>query len=220
MERSALESPNSSCVKVRSGCRLGLICSTYFFRCAVKHWSWIENLFPPVWYWLILNTRPCWSIDRFHSCLCKYGRCIYFRYLVTPSVFSVFSVAGVAKHIDWFGPSGDRIEQNSPDITVTRNDESSSILTLYKAGTEDAGVYKCVATNGDQQAESTVKVKIFRKFCPLSELLISTSAEEREKSAAYWTFSISLPAQGRHIPPFPLKSGWIFHLFNKWSEDR
>lgn len=100
---------------------------------------------------------------------------------ITAWLFPVFSVAGVAKHIDWFGPNGDRIEQNSPDITVTRNDESSSILTLYKAGTEDAGVYKCVATNGDQQAESTVKVKIFRKFCPLSELLIRTSAEEVQK---------------------------------------
>ncbi|CAG08913.1 unnamed protein product, partial [Tetraodon nigroviridis] len=80
------------------------------------------------------------------------------------SKFFMCEVAGVAKHIDWFGPSGDRIEQNSPDITVTRNDESSSILTLYKAGTEDAGVYKCIATNGDQQAESTVKVKIFQKI--------------------------------------------------------
>lgn len=99
---------------------------------------------------------------------------------LTVWVFHVFPVTGVAKHIDWFGPSGDRIEQNSPDITVARNDESSSILTLYKAGTEDAGVYKCVATNGDQQAESTVKVKIFRKFCPLSELLIGTSAQEVE----------------------------------------
>lgn len=108
----------------------------------------------------------------------------------TTSVFSVFSVAGAAKHIDWFGPSGDRIEQNSPDITVTRNDESSSILTLYKAGTEDAGVYKCVATNGDQQAESTVKVKIFRKFCPLSELLISRSAEERGKKVQLIELSV------------------------------
>uniref|UniRef100_A0A4W6G559 Neural cell adhesion molecule 1b n=1 Tax=Lates calcarifer TaxID=8187 RepID=A0A4W6G559_LATCA len=73
-------------------------------------------------------------------------------------------VVGVAKHIDWFGPSGDRIEPNRPDITVTRNDESSSTLTLYKAGTENAGTYKCVATNGDQQGESTVKVKIFQKI--------------------------------------------------------
>lgn len=78
--------------------------------------------------------------------------------------FTVLSVVGVARQIDWFGPSGERIEPNRPDITVTRNDESSSILTLYKAGTENAGTYKCVATNGDQQGESTVKVKIFREY--------------------------------------------------------
>lgn len=76
----------------------------------------------------------------------------------------LLSAVGVAKHMNWFGPNGDRIEPNRPDITVTRNDESSSTLTLYKAGEENAGTYKCVATNGDQQAESTVKVKIFREF--------------------------------------------------------
>ncbi|KAM9359015.1 neural cell adhesion molecule 1b [Symphorus nematophorus] len=80
------------------------------------------------------------------------------------SKFFMCEVVGVAKHIDWFGPNGDRIEPNRPDITVTRNDESSSTLTLYKAGTENAGTYKCVATNGDQQGESTVKVKIFQKI--------------------------------------------------------
>uniref|UniRef100_A0A3Q4HWT2 Neural cell adhesion molecule 1b n=1 Tax=Neolamprologus brichardi TaxID=32507 RepID=A0A3Q4HWT2_NEOBR len=80
------------------------------------------------------------------------------------SKFFVCEVVGVAKHIDWFGPSGDRIEPNRQDTTVTRNDESSSTLTLYKAGTESAGTYKCVAINGDQQAESTVKVKIFQKI--------------------------------------------------------
>ncbi|XP_051253397.1 neural cell adhesion molecule 1b isoform X18 [Dicentrarchus labrax] len=80
------------------------------------------------------------------------------------SKFFMCEVVGVAKQIDWFGPSGDRIEPNRPDITVTRNDESSSTLTLYKAGTENAGTYKCVATNGDLQGESTVKVKIFQKI--------------------------------------------------------
>ncbi|XP_047195528.1 neural cell adhesion molecule 1b isoform X15 [Hippoglossus stenolepis] len=80
------------------------------------------------------------------------------------SKFFMCEAVGVAKHIDWFGPSGDRIEPNRPDITVTRNDESSSTLTLYKAGIENAGTYKCVATNGDQQGESTVKVKIFQKI--------------------------------------------------------
>ncbi|XP_067451121.1 neural cell adhesion molecule 1b isoform X7 [Thunnus thynnus] len=80
------------------------------------------------------------------------------------SKFFMCEVVGVAKHIDWFGPSGDKIEPNRPDITVTRNDESSSTLTLYKAGTENEGTYKCVATSGDQQGESTVKVKIFQKI--------------------------------------------------------
>uniref|UniRef100_A0A3P9HWP7 Neural cell adhesion molecule 1b n=1 Tax=Oryzias latipes TaxID=8090 RepID=A0A3P9HWP7_ORYLA len=80
------------------------------------------------------------------------------------SKFFMCEVDGTAKHIDWFGPSGDRIEPNRPDITVTRNDDSSSTLTLYKAGNENAGTYKCVATSGDKQAESTVNVKIFQKI--------------------------------------------------------
>ncbi|XP_028274760.1 neural cell adhesion molecule 1b isoform X3 [Parambassis ranga] len=80
------------------------------------------------------------------------------------SKFFMCEVVGVAKHIDWYGPSGDRIEPNRPDITVTRSDESSSTLTLYNAGTDNAGTYKCVATNGDKQGESTVKVKIFQKI--------------------------------------------------------
>lgn len=86
---------------------------------------------------------------------------VYF--LICHSVLCLFLVVGIAKHIDWFSPSGDRIEPNRPDLTVTRNDESSSTLTIYRAGTEDAGTYKCVATSGDQQGEATVKVKIFRK---------------------------------------------------------
>uniref|UniRef100_A0A3Q2YI19 Neural cell adhesion molecule 1b n=1 Tax=Hippocampus comes TaxID=109280 RepID=A0A3Q2YI19_HIPCM len=80
------------------------------------------------------------------------------------SKFFMCEVMGGAKHIDWFGPSGERIEPNRPDITVTRNDETSSILTLYRAVTENAGTYKCVATNGDQQGESTVNIKIFQRI--------------------------------------------------------
>ncbi|KAM9734067.1 neural cell adhesion molecule 1b isoform 7-T8 [Menidia menidia] len=80
------------------------------------------------------------------------------------SKFFMCQVVGVAKQIEWFGTNGDKIEPSRPDITVTRNDESSSTLTIYKAGTENAGTYKCVATSGDQQAESTVKVKIFQKI--------------------------------------------------------
>ncbi|XP_077397706.1 neural cell adhesion molecule 1b isoform X3 [Festucalex cinctus] len=80
------------------------------------------------------------------------------------SKFFMCEVIGGAKRIDWFGPSGERIEPNRPDITVARNDETSSILTLYRAVSENAGTYKCVATNGDQQGESTVNIKIFQRI--------------------------------------------------------
>ncbi|KAM4627842.1 neural cell adhesion molecule 1b isoform 2-T2 [Polymixia lowei] len=83
---------------------------------------------------------------------------------VGESKFFLCEVVGIAKQIDWFGPSGDRIEPNRPDITVTRNDESSSTLTLYRAGADNAGTYKCIATNGEQQAESTVNVKMYQKI--------------------------------------------------------
>lgn len=66
------------------------------------------------------------------------------------------------KGIDWFSPSGEKIESNRQDITVNRNDETSSTLTIYNANIDNAGTYKCGATNGDQQAEATVNVKIYR----------------------------------------------------------
>ncbi|XP_062328350.1 neural cell adhesion molecule 1b isoform X3 [Osmerus eperlanus] len=83
---------------------------------------------------------------------------------VGESKFFLCEVVGEAEKIDWLSPSGDRIESNRPDVTVTRNDESSCTLTLYRAGVDNAGTYKCVATNGDQQAESTVNVKIYQKI--------------------------------------------------------
>uniref|UniRef100_A0A8C7RMQ0 Neural cell adhesion molecule 1b n=1 Tax=Oncorhynchus mykiss TaxID=8022 RepID=A0A8C7RMQ0_ONCMY len=83
---------------------------------------------------------------------------------VGESKFFLCEIVGVAKEIDWYSPSGERIEPNKPEITVTRNDESSSTLTLYKAGVDSAGTYKCLATNGDQSAEATVNVKFYRKL--------------------------------------------------------
>uniref|UniRef100_A0A674B2Y2 Neural cell adhesion molecule 1b n=1 Tax=Salmo trutta TaxID=8032 RepID=A0A674B2Y2_SALTR len=83
---------------------------------------------------------------------------------VGESKFFLCEVVGVAKEIDWYSPSGERIEPNKPEITVTRNDESSSTLTLYKAGVDSAGTYKCLATNGDQSAEATVNVKFYQRI--------------------------------------------------------
>ncbi|CAL8346754.1 unnamed protein product [Arctogadus glacialis] len=83
---------------------------------------------------------------------------------VGESKFFLCDVVGTATKIEWFGPSGDRIEQNRPDITATTTDESSSTLTLYKAGPHHAGTYKCVARDGERQAEATVNVKIYQKI--------------------------------------------------------
>ncbi|XP_055751596.1 neural cell adhesion molecule 1-like isoform X3 [Salvelinus fontinalis] len=83
---------------------------------------------------------------------------------VGESKFFLCEIVGVAKEIDWYSPSGEKIEPNKPEITVTRNDESSSTLTLYKAGVDSAGTYKCLATNGDQSAEATVNVKFYQRI--------------------------------------------------------
>lgn len=83
---------------------------------------------------------------------------------VGESKFFLCEVVGGVKGIDWFSPSGEKIEPNRQDITVIRNDETSSTLTIYKASADNAGTYKCVATSGDQQAEATVNVKIYQKI--------------------------------------------------------
>ncbi|CAK6964532.1 neural cell adhesion molecule 1a isoform X7 [Scomber scombrus] len=83
---------------------------------------------------------------------------------VGESKFFLCEVVGDAKDIDWFAPSGEKILPNSPDIFVSRNDETMSTLTIYHANVDSAGIYKCVAKNGDKEAQATVQVKIFQKI--------------------------------------------------------
>lgn len=82
-------------------------------------------------------------------------------------------MVGEAKDIDWYAPSGEKIIPDRQDIFVSRSDETTSILTIYHANLDSAGIYKCVAKNGDKEAQATVQVKIFRKsFCFLLRLEI------------------------------------------------
>ncbi|XP_069001935.1 neural cell adhesion molecule 1a isoform X11 [Embiotoca jacksoni] len=83
---------------------------------------------------------------------------------VRESKFFLCEVVGDAKDIDWYGPSGEKILPNQPDIFVSRNDEATSTLTIYHANVDSAGIYKCVARNGDKEAQATVQVKIFQKI--------------------------------------------------------
>ncbi|XP_069395766.1 neural cell adhesion molecule 1a isoform X2 [Paralichthys olivaceus] len=83
---------------------------------------------------------------------------------VGESKFFLCEVVGDAKDIDWYAPSGEKILPNRPDIFVSRSDESMSTLTIYHANVDSAGIYKCVAKNGDKEAQATVQVKIFQKI--------------------------------------------------------
>ncbi|KAM3869454.1 neural cell adhesion molecule 1a [Diretmus argenteus] len=83
---------------------------------------------------------------------------------VGDSKFFLCEVVGDAKDIDWYAPNGEKILPNNPDISVSRTDESTSTLTIYHADVDSAGIYKCVAKNGDKEAQATVQVKIFQRI--------------------------------------------------------
>ncbi|XP_047018002.1 neural cell adhesion molecule 1a isoform X7 [Ictalurus punctatus] len=82
---------------------------------------------------------------------------------VGESKFFLCEVVGDVKDIDWFAPNGEKLLPNRQDISVSRNDETST-LTIYSATVDNAGIYKCVAKNGDKEAEATVNVKIYQKL--------------------------------------------------------
>uniref|UniRef100_A0A8U7NN66 Neural cell adhesion molecule 1 n=1 Tax=Corvus moneduloides TaxID=1196302 RepID=A0A8U7NN66_CORMO len=76
-------------------------------------------------------------------------------------------LAGEAKFkdISWFSPNGERLTPNQQRISVVRNDDFSSTLTIYNANIDDAGIYKCVVSSLEEgDSEATVNVKIFQKL--------------------------------------------------------
>ncbi|XP_029374841.1 neural cell adhesion molecule 1a isoform X2 [Echeneis naucrates] len=83
---------------------------------------------------------------------------------VGESKFFLCEVVGDAKDIDWYGPNGEKILPNRHDIFVSRNDESTSSLTIYHATVENAGIYKCIAKSEDMETQATVEVTIFQKI--------------------------------------------------------
>ncbi|XP_051955295.1 neural cell adhesion molecule 1-like isoform X6 [Xyrauchen texanus] len=83
---------------------------------------------------------------------------------VGESKFFLCEVVGDAKEIDWYAPNGEKLLPGRPDISVSNNDESSSTLTIYNANVDHAGIYKCVAKNGDKESHGTIIVNIFQKL--------------------------------------------------------
>ncbi|XP_058271001.1 neural cell adhesion molecule 1a isoform X2 [Hemibagrus wyckioides] len=102
-----------------------------------------------------------------------FGHAVSLQVQITPphgeisvgeSKFFLCEVVGEVNDIDWFAPSGDKLLPNRQDISVSRNDDTSSTLTIYSATVDNAGIYKCVAKSGDKEAEATVNVKIYQKL--------------------------------------------------------
>ncbi|XP_061870002.1 neural cell adhesion molecule 1 isoform X2 [Colius striatus] len=86
---------------------------------------------------------------------------------VGESKFFLCQVAGEAKYkdISWFSPNGEKLTPNQQRISVVRNDDFSSTLTIYNANIDDAGIYKCVVSSAEEgDSEATVNVKIFQKL--------------------------------------------------------
>ncbi|NWH66575.1 NCAM1 protein, partial [Geococcyx californianus] len=86
---------------------------------------------------------------------------------VGESKFFLCQVAGEAKFkdISWFSPNGEKLTPNQQRISVVRNDDFSSTLTIYNANIDDAGIYKCVVSSAEEgDSEATVNVKIFQKL--------------------------------------------------------
>nr|XP_056715973.1 neural cell adhesion molecule 1 isoform X3 [Euleptes europaea] len=85
---------------------------------------------------------------------------------VGESKFFVCEVIGDAKRkdISWFAPNGEKLVTNQQRITVAQNGDSESTLTIYNVDIDDAGIYKCVASSEEGEAEATLNVKIFQKL--------------------------------------------------------
>ena len=71
---------------------------------------------------------------------------------------------GEPESIDWYNPQGEKII--STQRVMLQKEGVSSRLTIYNANIEDAGIYRCQATDAKGQTqEATVVLEIYRKSC-------------------------------------------------------
>jgi neural cell adhesion molecule len=71
---------------------------------------------------------------------------------------------GEPESIDWYNPQGEKII--STQRVMLQKEGVRSRLTIYNANIEDAGIYRCQATDAKGQTqEATVVLEIYRKLC-------------------------------------------------------
>ena len=82
---------------------------------------------------------------------------------VSVNVVCVFSAIGEPVRLEWFNPQGERIT-SSPRVAL-HTEGVRSRLTVYNAIVEDAGIYRCQATDArGQTQEATVVLEIYREM--------------------------------------------------------
>uniref|UniRef100_F6W155 Neural cell adhesion molecule 2 n=1 Tax=Xenopus tropicalis TaxID=8364 RepID=F6W155_XENTR len=82
---------------------------------------------------------------------------------VGQSKYFTCTVIGEADNIDWFNPQGEKII--SGQRVVVQREGIRSWLTIYKANVDDAGIYRCQATDSKGHAqEATVVLEIYQKL--------------------------------------------------------
>ncbi|NXP36803.1 NCAM2 protein, partial [Leiothrix lutea] len=82
---------------------------------------------------------------------------------VGESKFFTCTAIGEPESIDWYNPQGEKIV--SGQRVVVQKEGIRSRLTIYNANVEDAGIYRCQATDAKGQTqEATVVLEIYQKL--------------------------------------------------------
>uniref|UniRef100_A0A452GMQ6 Uncharacterized protein n=1 Tax=Gopherus agassizii TaxID=38772 RepID=A0A452GMQ6_9SAUR len=82
---------------------------------------------------------------------------------VGESKFFTCTAIGEPDSIDWYNPQGEKIA--SSQRVVIQKEGVRSRLTIYNANVEDAGIYRCQATDTKGQTqEATVVLEIYQKL--------------------------------------------------------
>uniref|UniRef100_A0A8C4LUZ5 Neural cell adhesion molecule 2 n=1 Tax=Equus asinus asinus TaxID=83772 RepID=A0A8C4LUZ5_EQUAS len=115
------------------------------------------------------------------------------------SKFFTCTAIGEPESIDWYNPQGEKII--STQRVVVQKEGVRSRLTIYNANIEDAGIYRCQATDAKGQTqEATVVLEIYQKLT-FREVVSPQEFKQGENAEVVCRVSSS---------PAPVVS-WLYH---------
>ncbi|XP_058152098.1 neural cell adhesion molecule 2 isoform X1 [Dasypus novemcinctus] len=118
---------------------------------------------------------------------------------VGESKFFTCTAIGEPESIDWYNPQGEKII--STQRVVVQKEGVRSRLTIYNANIEDAGIYRCQATDSKGQTqEATVVLEIYQKLT-FREIVSPQEFKQGEDAEVVCRVSSS---------PAPVVS-WLYH---------